>query len=108
MSIHERLKRIRTEKSITLEELSKIIDVPLRTIASYEKDQRTPSAKYLAKLYECLQVNINWLISGKGTMFLTENECPSYKQLIKDEFNLTDKEIEVVEAQLNVMKKQKN
>jgi transcriptional regulator with XRE-family HTH domain len=108
MSIHERLKRIRIEKSLTLEQLSKIIDVPIRTISSYEQDQRTPSAKYLAKLYNCLQVNINWVVSGTGTMFFTENEYPSYKELIKDEFNLTDKELELIEIQLDVMKKQKS
>ena len=106
-SFQERLKRIRTEKGFTLEELSATLGVPFRTIYSYEKAERVPTVKYLERLYECLQVNLNWLISGKGTIFLQEGATPSCEQLLRDEYGLTDKESELIKVQLDLFKKQK-
>ena len=70
MNIHERVRKIRTEHSLTIQELSKLLETPDRTISNYERGERKPSVDYLILLAEKLQANPEWLILGKGEMFI--------------------------------------
>lgn len=69
MNIAERIRKIRQELGLTILELSKKINVSDRTISNYERGERKPSVDYLTLLYEHLNANPVWLISGKGEMF---------------------------------------
>ena len=67
----ERIKELRTALDLSRPKLSKRIDIPERTIASYE-DGRIPSLEFLAQLCEVLNVNPNWFLFGRGNMFNSE------------------------------------
>lgn len=69
MNIAERIRKIRQEVGLTILELSKKINVSDRTISNYERGERKPSVDYLTLLYEHLEANPEWLLSGKGEMF---------------------------------------
>jgi len=104
MLLQQRLKQIRSEKSITVEQLALLIGIPGRTIASYERGEHVPSASYLALLNEHLQVNLNYLLSGKGSLFLSNNEALRYEQLIRDEYNLSERDIQLVKAMIDFLR----
>lgn len=104
MLFKQRLKQIRLQKSLTVEGLALLVGIPERTIASYERGEHVPPASYLALLNEHLHVNINHLLSGKGSLFLSLNESLTYEQLIRDEFNLCERDIELLKAILNFLK----
>ena len=61
------------------------------SVKNYLKGDREPGVRFLRKLQNTFQVNINWVIEGKGDMFL-EGEMKKerlkellYQQFINDE-----------------------
>jgi len=55
-------------------------------------------------LNEHLQVNINFLLSGKGSRFLSNDESLLYEQLIRDEYNFSERDIRLVKAIIEFLK----
>ena len=72
--MYNRLKEFRKNLNITVEELSQNVDVKPRTIGGYERGEREPSFDYLRKLSSIYHLNLNWLLTGEGTMY---GETPS-------------------------------
>ena len=68
----EKLKKIRQELKMSIEDLSKIIDIPARTIGGYERNERNCSIEILAQMCKKLNVNANWFLTGNGEMFNTK------------------------------------
>lgn len=104
MLLQQRLKQIRAEKSLTVEQMALLVGIPGRTISSYERGEHVPPASYLALLNEHLQVNLNFLLSGKGSMFLSNDESLRYEHLIRDEFNLSERDIHLVKTIIDFLK----
>lgn len=44
------------------------------TISLYETDERRPSLVFFRKVKKKWNVNLNWLISGKGDMFIRDKK----------------------------------
>lgn len=65
----ERIKQIRTELELSVSKLSRKINIPERTIVSYESEGRTPSLDFLAQLCKELNVNPEWFLFGEGEIF---------------------------------------
>lgn len=74
MNIHQRFKLIRKELKMTQTEFGKKIGKKLRTIQDYEYEKATITDGVLLTLQEKFNVNIDWLINGNGSMFLSDNE----------------------------------
>ena len=55
-------------------------DLPATTISKYEKGLIKPSAEMLSKL-GIKGVNINWLLTGDGPMFLPQVDQPALDEL---------------------------
>jgi len=104
MLLQQRLKQIRSEKSLTVEQLALLIGIPGRTISSYERGEHVPPASYLALLNEHLQINLNYLLSGKGSLFLSNDNSIGYEQLIRDEYNLSERDIQLIKAMIDFLK----
>jgi transcriptional regulator with XRE-family HTH domain len=64
----EKIKEIRKKLGLSVPKLSERINIPVRTIVSYEGG-RTPSLEFVTRLCNELNINANWFISGKGEMF---------------------------------------
>lgn len=70
----ERLKDLRTERSLTQDQLSKLTSVPVRSIIRYETGETTPSSSTarnngntnLIALANFFGVYEEWLLTGKG------------------------------------------
>lgn len=96
MTIGKRIKEIRASLHMTSSELARNLNIPVRTIGSYEREEALPGPKFLNALIEHFCVNINWLLSGRGNMFISrKTECDlQYIAQLQERLNLSDKEIE--------------
>ena len=93
--VGKRIKEIRANLHLTSNELAEKLNIPVRTIGSYEREEAQPSPKFLNALIENYYININWLLTGKGNMFIsnrTEADI-NYIAQLKDRLNLSDEEI---------------
>lgn len=78
----QNLKKIRQELGLSIAKFAEKIDIPARTLTTYERAERTPSLKLFTQLCTNANVNINWLVSGNGEMF--NNECENTHVLINN------------------------
>lgn len=69
----KKLKDMRVERDMTLDEFSKLLDVPAQTLNRYELSQRTPKIDVVSKIAEKLNVSSDYLL-GK-------TEYKNFKQL---------------------------
>ena len=85
MSIGERLKFIRQDKKLTAKKLAEILNIPVRTIGGYERNENPPNEKFLKLLSEKLNVNINWLLTGYGSIY----EKLILNEILENNYNFT-------------------
>ncbi len=92
MSIGERLKFIRQDKKLTAKKLAEILNIPVRTIGGYERNENPPNEKFLKLLSEKLNVNINWLLTGYGSIY----EKLILNEILENNYNFTKEEAEQI------------
>lgn len=66
------IKSVRQYFNLSIARFAAEIDVPAMTLTSYERGERTPSAKFFVQLHK-KGINLNWLVSGVGNMFVNDN-----------------------------------
>ncbi len=96
MNIGKRVKELKVALNLTSTELAEKLSIPVRTIGSYERNEAQPGPKFLSALIENYKVNINWLLTGEGNMFLSPKiEADiSYLAKLKANFNLSNEEMQ--------------
>jgi len=83
-NISQRLKAIRNAKNLTQASFGEILGVSKQAIANIETSHNNPSIELIGKLIENLNVNSNWLIAGKGSMF-NESSSAQVRETILSE-----------------------
>lgn len=102
MEIKDRLNQILEKKFLTKAELSRLLPFSEGTINMYCSGKAKPGKKFLQLLQEKLNINPAWVINGTGSMELGECQAEPadkeayIKQLMKEVFDLTDKEVELI------------
>ena len=86
MSIGARLKEIRIKLNLTAKNLADEIGIPVRTIGGYERNENPPNQKFLTQLAIKYNINLNWFLTGKGNMFVSNSD--DIVQMISDKFNI--------------------
>lgn len=86
-----KIKEIRKKLGLSVPKLAERIDIPARTIVSYESG-RTPSLEFLTQLCTICDVNANWFITGQGEMFnkpddLEEKIRKTVEKIVDDKLN---------------------
>ena len=66
MSISNRLREVMEYKGLSIKAFAELLDMPYRTLQNYLLNERDPSAEVLIKISDVLNVNLNWLMRGKG------------------------------------------
>lgn len=88
MSLSERLNAVLKDKSLKVTDFSKITGIPYSTCQSYLKGTREPGTEMLTAISLQLYVNLNWLLTGRGEMFIGsgggESLTPSEQTLLED------------------------
>ena len=69
MSVGERILQFRVYLGLSQRGFAKEIGQHNSTVGNWEKDKSKPSVKSLARMQK-LGMNINWLMTGKGKMFI--------------------------------------
>ncbi len=89
-TIGERLKIIRKNNNLTQAAFGEAIGVTKQAIANIESNHSNPSIDFLGKLIENFNVNVNWLISGKGKFLINEF---SFYNMPDNEFEIKVREV---------------
>lgn len=69
--IGKRLRLIREKIGITQARVGAKLGIQSQHVSKYERGETVPTWENLIKLIELYDVNINWLLTGKGSMFLS-------------------------------------
>ena len=77
----QRLKNIRLALRLSQEEFGKIFDITKQYVYSLEKDKLTLNNEKLVKLLLDYNVNINYLLCGIGSMFITSETTSKYSEM---------------------------
>jgi len=81
-----RLKNIRESINLTQKEFGDKINIAMSAVSRYELNDTLPNKDVLNKIVEFFNINLHWLLTGNGTMLLTdqpEGECPNCAELQK-------------------------
>lgn len=70
MSVGERIKAVRKTLGLTQAEFAARISSTQNTITRYETGNRSPSSTVLAMIGQTYGINLEWLRTGVGEMFL--------------------------------------
>ena len=68
-SVAERLKKLRGHLKYSQKGFAKRLGILPATYSNYENEKGKLSPELLKKLYNEFNVNLNWLITGQGSMF---------------------------------------
>jgi len=83
MSIHDRLKQIRNSLKLSIRDFSKEIHYSHSLYGQVEYGNREPSDRIIQLIVSKFNVNKDWLISGKGTMFSSEAKDLRLEKILK-------------------------
>lgn len=76
-----RIKELRGVLGLNQAELAEKLGIQKSLVSEYESDKKEPSKAVLIAMIEKLQVSANWLLTGKGSMFIEEvTESPAAVQ----------------------------
>ncbi len=70
MCISDRLKKAIEAKGLKLKTFQEVTQLPYRSAQSYLNGSREPGAEALTVICTKLCININWLLTGQGEMFI--------------------------------------
>lgn len=63
-TFNQRMKELRAEKNITLEELAKVLNTTKSTLSRYENNLRTPNADFINQLAKYFNVSTDYLLGN--------------------------------------------
>lgn len=86
MRIFERLKLVCEYQGWKLKDFSAITELPYRTAQGYLSGDREPNAEGMTAICIKANVNLNWLLTGNGSMFIDATE--QVRTLTKNEEHL--------------------
>ena len=106
--INLRFKELRKACKKTQIDFGKVLGISSSGIANIETGQRSVTEKHLVMLsnWDEYRVNIDWLRTGKGDMFLP-NETDTL-ELIRKEYGLTDTQLKFVANFLRLPESEKD
>lgn len=86
----DRLKKLRTEKSLTQKEVSEVIGVSKSSICYYEKNKRTPSIENIIDFIHLFGVSADYLIGTDKIVKTVEDSELEYKTFTKEELDFIE------------------
>lgn len=75
----QNIKKLKQKLNLSTPQMAQTLGVSASTLSSYERSVRTPSLDFATLLYEKLNVNLNWFISGEGEVFNTPTSNEEFR-----------------------------
>lgn len=79
MSVGERIKNLREFLKIpSQKEFSEVLDIPFRTLQSYEQNKVSIPHTFFIKLIDRFNISVDWVLTGRGAMIdaFAQNHVP--------------------------------
>ncbi|MEN8219585.1 MAG: helix-turn-helix transcriptional regulator [Pseudomonadota bacterium] len=73
-NINKRMSSIRKQKNLNQKNFSELVNVSSRYISMVERGKRNPSINFIISVLKATQVSADWLLMGKGSMYLPIKE----------------------------------
>ena len=113
--IGKRLKQVRKRLGLKQHQLAEMFKLTPGAISSYEIGRISPNWDTLVLICKELNINLNWLATGEGAMFLTVEDrvAPETQdniklieenQKLKDEIKVKDDHIQILKKEVNSLK----
>jgi transcriptional regulator with XRE-family HTH domain len=100
MKIGERIKILRKELNLTQADFGEKIGLKPTAILMYEKGSRNVTGQSIALITQTFNVNEEWLKTGNGTMFVT-NDNTLLEKLI-NEYHMSNAQQQIITAFLHM------
>lgn len=100
-----RIKELRGCNSLSLTKLAKSIGISPGNLSDIENNKNMPSTKAAILISEHFNVSLDWLLTGKGEMFLSSGNEPEDKQEDNSELLSLKKRYDQLERVYNDLKK---
>lgn len=91
-----RFREIRKKLKLTLREMAQVLAIPLSTVSKYEQGVIKPGVEILSRVCIKYKVNINWLLTGAGEMFLENEDISKSNSHLKVNALKKDDSMEIV------------
>jgi len=99
--IGNRLKLLRTKHlKLSQEKLAEILGVKRNTLSNWERGENEMNYEAMLILYNKFGVNINWLLTGEGSMFVNPPQKEHVKETPPNQAGI-DKELAVMISMLS-------
>ena len=102
LEIAARIRTFRKDQNLTQRKLGEILGINFQHVSKYERGEFIPTFENLIKFNRNFSLNINWLLTGEGQMYIEPNKA-GYKitedqanQIIRDEDEMLGEIIEVL------------
>ena len=85
MDISDRLQKVYQALSINQTNFAKEVGISPGNISEMMRGRSKPSADVLIKMYNTYKINISWLLTGAGSMFIETPETAakvSYQEML--------------------------
>lgn len=69
MSIGKRLRLAIDASNLKVKGFSELTEIPYRSLQQYLSEDRSPAADVLTKICAQTNIDINWLLTGQGSMY---------------------------------------
>ena len=84
MTLGEKLKKLRTDKNLTQEELAEILFVSRTAISKWESDRGFPNIESLKTISKYFSVSLDELLSGEEILAIAENDNKQKERTLRD------------------------
>lgn len=108
-TFNQRMKELRAEENITLEELAKALSTTKSTLSRYENNLRTPNADFINQLAKYFNVSVDYLLGNSNDKNIDESKISEIdKKLIDDITSLDDDLKKEAEKYIELLKIKQN
>lgn len=81
MNIGERIRFLRKERGLTIQQLAFELKIPSNTIGNYERGDRNPELRFLIEISNFFEVSLDYLIKGDLNYAYALDFFEDYEQL---------------------------
>lgn len=106
--IEKRLKLIRNSIGLSQKDFGAIMGIAQTSYANYESGRSSIPASLLESLAEKLSINLNWLITGEGSMYRDAKTTAGVKVTLGREAEDTDSRLDPYKLNRDVPSKEKD
>ncbi|MFW9872548.1 MAG: helix-turn-helix domain-containing protein [Candidatus Thorarchaeota archaeon] len=93
--IGNRIKYLREFLHLSQDQFAKKVGTHKQTISKYERGEQFPKVNMLNPWVDIFNVNLNWLLTGQGEMFLEKKQEEKKEEIVsRAEFEAFKKEVE--------------